>query len=253
MMEKKTATALAQLRAKLRSGDLRRVPSSRQLAMETGLHKNTCAKILNQLRQEGLISHKIGTIASLNGVANDPVDNAIDYLLAQGLDFDSAKEAIVKSLQKRKGITINSPNENLIRCELEDFKFNPNGLIISDQSPDCDFFLKLSDLKQISKEIKDRESAKAIGIISGCQAFREHIFGFLDYDGEIISIEPISRLVGSAFAFCHQVICDYLIADKIKQLAVEYSRESGKRLIIIPAPYLHTQNQVDLRRKIIDD
>lgn len=254
MKEKTSENVLAQLRARLRSGELSRVPSTRQLALETGYHRNTCAKILAKLRMEGLISVNVGAASTICGAKKNPVDDAIDYLLSQGMNFDAAKKAILESLQKRRGIFIKSPNEDLIRFELDGFTFNPGGLIISDQPQDCEFLLQLSDIRQISKKIKSQsqKTVGAIGIVSRSEAFRSHVFGALDYDGEVMSVEPNVRLVSSVFAFCNQVVCDYLIAHKLNQFAIEYKREQSKTIILTPAPYLNAKTIDELRGKLIN-
>lgn len=248
--EKDSNIVLAELRTQLRSGQLKRVPSTRQLAASTGFHRNTCSKILLKLKDEGLITVNSGAAPTIIGAENDPVDNAIDYLLNQGMDFNTAKKQILKALQKRKAIVINSPNEDLIRYELDGFNFNPSGLIISDQPQQgCDFLLQLSDIRPLIKNISIRG---VVGIVSKSESFRNHVFGTLNCTGEIMSVEPTTRLVRSVFAFCHQVICDRLIADRLREYARQYKREHGKTITVIPAHYLHPQTIINLRGKLID-
>lgn len=242
---------LCKLRTEIRSGQLTQIPSSRYLSITTRLHRNTCAKVLKSLADEGLITIHQGTIPTIVNVANNPVDDAIDYLLNQGLSFESASEKLLKALEKRRAVAIssNSQNKELIQLELEGFKFSPDGLIISDQPQDCcEFLLQLSDIRDRVKEIKSQNSVRGIGIVSKSEAFRSHVLGALGNDQEIIAVEPIARLLNSMFNFCNQVICDYLIAEKLKAFA----QENRRTIRIIPVPYLHEQTIKDLRGKLTD-
>ena len=249
-MEKATEDVLTRLRAEIKSGHLTRPPSSRSLASTTGLHRHTCIKILSQLRSEGLIKTHRGTSSTIVKAENDPVAKAVDYLLNQGMTGAEAQKELLKALKRREAITIHGPNQDLIKFELDGFgfTFRSDGLTVSDH-PGSEFLLQLSDVKDVSKQLKGQ---RCVGIISKSKAFRTHISGSLAQSGEIVEAEPIPRLVTSVFHFCKYVVCDYLIATKLKQFAIEYKRETGKGITVIPAPYLNPKTIDELRGKLIN-
>lgn len=247
-MKGPTETVLTQLRSEIKSGQLTRLPSCRQLAAMTGLHRHTCAKILSKLREEGVIeTHRGASSTIVKAAKNNPVDDAIDYLLKQGMTGAEVQEKLLKTLERRKAITIESPNMDLIKFELAGFPFSADGLTVSDQ-PGGEFLLQLSDISQISKEIWGQ---RCVGIVSKSETFRSHIKGAIVH-GEVIEALPINNLVSSVFHFSTQVVCDYVIACRLKQAAVRHWEATGKRITITPVPYLNPKTIEDLRSKLID-
>lgn len=245
----KSASVLENLRAEIKSGRMSKVPSSRQLATQTQLHRHTCAKILSQLKSEGLIEVNSRSGSKVRSILRDPIDTAIDHLLNQGMGFDDVQCALLRALEKRKGISIKSPNEKLIQCELQNFDLIENGLIISDQPDSCDFLLQLSDIKEIGKTLKNQ---KVLGLVSGSETFKAHVIGsFSDLQSDILAVETTKSMVRSVFSLCAKVVCDYLIAPKLEQFAVEYRKETYKKVEIIPLPYLSKKSIDDLRKCLL--
>ena len=96
-----------------------RLPSTRQLAMQTGLHRNTIGKVYNQLEGTGVVESVAGSgiyVRSLGNesshlVANSPIDpnlSAVDVvsqslntLLAQGYSFSQARELFLSEIDWR--------------------------------------------------------------------------------------------------------------------------------------------------------
>ena len=87
-----------------------RLPSTRQLAMQTGLHRNTISKVYRQLENTGLVEAQAGSgiyvraqgnehgnklkspILEEYPLANKIVQGSIDQLLGQGCTLNQARE-----------------------------------------------------------------------------------------------------------------------------------------------------------------
>ncbi len=96
-----------------------RLPSTRQLAMQTGLHRNTIGKVYNQLEATGLVESVAGSgiyvkylgHESSNLVANthpdpslpaiDLVRESLNILLAQGYSLSQARELFLTEIDWR--------------------------------------------------------------------------------------------------------------------------------------------------------
>jgi GntR family transcriptional regulator len=96
-----------------------RLPSTRQLAMQTGLHRNTIGKVYNQLEGTGVVESVAGSgiyVKSLGNesshlVANSPIDpnlsavdvvsQSLNILLAQGYSFSQARELFLSEIDWR--------------------------------------------------------------------------------------------------------------------------------------------------------
>jgi GntR family transcriptional regulator len=85
------------------------LPSIRQLAQRTGLHRNTISKVYQQLKQAGLVESRGGSgvyVKSLpSTIGQNPlqqsVQGMIEQLLSQGFSLAQVKEAFVQEIDWR--------------------------------------------------------------------------------------------------------------------------------------------------------
>ncbi len=96
-----------------------RLPSTRQLAMQTGLHRNTISKVYRQLEETGLVESQAGSgiyvkaqgheggtqrqspILQQYPQAYKVVQNSLDELLAQGCSLSEARELFLAEIDWR--------------------------------------------------------------------------------------------------------------------------------------------------------
>ncbi len=96
-----------------------RLPSTRQLAMQTGLHRNTISKVYRQLEQTGLVEAQAGSgiyvraqgheggsrlkspILEQYPQADKIVQQSLDQLLAQGCSLSQARELFLGEIDWR--------------------------------------------------------------------------------------------------------------------------------------------------------
>jgi GntR family transcriptional regulator len=95
-----------------------RLPSTRQLAMQTGLHRNTIGKVYNQLETTGLVesiagsgiyvksqgnesSYLASTTANPAATAIDIVRQGLDTLIAKGYSLSEARELFLTEIDWR--------------------------------------------------------------------------------------------------------------------------------------------------------
>ena len=96
-----------------------RLPSTRQLAMQTGLHRNTIGKVYGQLESTGLVESVAGSgiyVKSLGHESNhlivdsqidaslsatDLVSQSLNHLLAQGYSLNQARELFLTEIDWR--------------------------------------------------------------------------------------------------------------------------------------------------------
>lgn len=247
--ETKTVTSqelLTKLRADIKSG-MTNIPSTRQLAMLYGLHRNTCAKILQRLKSENLIDMKGGRSYSRVNAVIDPVDTAIDYLLNQGMSLSDAKNLVLAKFAERQTLTVVSPNKALIIHELSNqFPLSETGLRVSDKPKDGSFLLQLSDLKQFDFDVI--KPIPLIGIVSKSADFRSHVEGCLNKEtihsnGETVSTKTVLQM-------SRVVLCDRKIESALRNFAVNLRQVSDCRCQkIIPVPYLHENVTKELKQK----
>jgi GntR family transcriptional regulator len=95
----------------------RQLPSTRQLAMQTGLHRNTISKVYRQLEELGLVEAQAGSgiyVRSLGQQAKERlahfnkypqacelVQKSLDKLLSQGASLDQARELFLAEIEWR--------------------------------------------------------------------------------------------------------------------------------------------------------
>ncbi len=96
-----------------------RLPSTRQLAMQTGLHRNTISKVYRQLEESGLVEAQAGSgiyvralgheggsrrnspILEHDPKANQIIQRSLDELLAQGCTLNEARELFLAEIDWR--------------------------------------------------------------------------------------------------------------------------------------------------------
>lgn len=96
-----------------------RLPSTRQLAMQTGLHRNTISKVYRQLEEAGVVDAQAGSgiyvrdqVHDSNAKAKSPIlaqhptaykliQNSLDELLRQGCSLSQARELFLAEIDWR--------------------------------------------------------------------------------------------------------------------------------------------------------
>ncbi|MBW4576746.1 MAG: GntR family transcriptional regulator [Aphanothece sp. CMT-3BRIN-NPC111] len=96
-----------------------RLPSTRQLAMQTGLHRNTISKVYRQLEKTGLVESQAGSGIYVRALGNEGsvprrspildqhpqayniVQQTLDQLLGQGCSLSQAKELFLAEIDWR--------------------------------------------------------------------------------------------------------------------------------------------------------
>ncbi|PSN17616.1 GntR family transcriptional regulator [filamentous cyanobacterium CCP5] len=117
-----------------------RLPSTRQLAMQTGLHRNTISKVYRQLEEAGVVDAQPGSgiyvreQSSLESArpqsplweefpkARDVVESSLDELLRQGCSLNQARELFLAELDWRlrcsARVIVTAPSEDIGAGEL---------------------------------------------------------------------------------------------------------------------------------------
>ncbi|MBD1884341.1 MULTISPECIES: GntR family transcriptional regulator [Microcoleus] len=112
-----------------------RLPSTRQLAMQTGLHRNTISKVYRQLENTGLVEAQAGSgiyVRALGNeggnklkspileeypLANKIVQGSIDQLLGQGCTLNQARELLLAEIDWRlrcsARVVVTAPTEDI--------------------------------------------------------------------------------------------------------------------------------------------
>ncbi|MEG4858995.1 GntR family transcriptional regulator [Microcoleus sp. K1-B6] len=113
-----------------------RLPSTRQLAMQTGLHRNTISKVYRQLENTGLVEAQAGSGIYVRAQGNEVVGNklkspileeyplankivqaSIDQLLEQGCTLNQARELFLAEIDWRlrcsARVVVTAPTEDI--------------------------------------------------------------------------------------------------------------------------------------------
>ncbi|MEG4047037.1 GntR family transcriptional regulator [Microcoleus sp. Pol14C2] len=113
-----------------------RLPSTRQLAMQTGLHRNTISKVYRQLENTGLVEAQAGSGIYVRAQGNEVVGNkhkspileeyplankivqgSIDKLLEQGCTLNQARELFLAEIDWRlrcsARVVVTAPTEDI--------------------------------------------------------------------------------------------------------------------------------------------
>lgn len=111
-----------------------RLPSTRQLAMITGLHRNTISKVYQNLEEKGLVESVAGsgiyvknpeletTIDSPTGANSNLIQETIDNLLEQGCNLTEIRELLIEEIDWRlrcqEKVIITVPRRDLSAGEI---------------------------------------------------------------------------------------------------------------------------------------
>jgi len=112
-----------------------RLPSTRQLAMQTGLHRNTISKVYRQLENTGLVEAQAGSgiyvraqgheggsklkspILDEYPLANKIIQESMDQLLGQGCTLNQARELFLAEIDWRlrcsARVVVTAPTEDI--------------------------------------------------------------------------------------------------------------------------------------------
>ncbi|VXD23437.1 Transcriptional Regulator, GntR family protein [Planktothrix serta PCC 8927] len=140
-----------------------RLPSTRQLAMETGLHRNTISKVYRQLEDNGLVEAQAGSgiyvralgheggsrlhspILEHSPEANKIIQRSLDELLSHGCSLNQAREMFLGEIDWRlrcsARVLVTAPTQDigigqLMAQELEEALKIPVQLVPMEQLPD---------------------------------------------------------------------------------------------------------------------
>ena len=117
-----------------------RLPSTRQLAMQTGLHRNTISKVYRQLEEAGVVDAQAGSGIYVRDQAHDPatsiksplldqnpqahkiVQTSLDELLKQGCSLGQARELFLAEIDWRlrcsAQVLITAPQHDIANGEI---------------------------------------------------------------------------------------------------------------------------------------
>lgn len=84
----------------------KKLPSTRQLAMQTGIHRNTASKVYHQLETMGLVETRAGSGIYVTQQGMDPhprqqVRRAVDQVLQMGCTLPQARELLLDEIDWR--------------------------------------------------------------------------------------------------------------------------------------------------------
>jgi GntR family transcriptional regulator len=193
-----------------------RLPSTRQMAMITGLHRNTISKVYQQLEDKGLVSAQAGSGIYVQaqgherGAGNLPsqhpseakiIQKSIDRLLAQGLSLSQARELFLAEIDWRMRcsarVLVTVPAKDigvgeLMMNELENTMGVPVQLVT------------IEDLPQILEQtvcgtvVTSRYFIKDVEAIAGPKSVRVIPVDIYDYtkEMELIKALPANTCIG---------------------------------------------------------
>ena len=117
-----------------------RLPSTRQLAMQTGLHRNTISKVYHQLEEAGVVDAQAGSGIYVRDQAHDPttrvksplldhnpqahkiIQTSLDELLKQGSSLGQARELFLAEIDWRlrcsAQVLITAPQHDIANGEI---------------------------------------------------------------------------------------------------------------------------------------
>lgn len=148
-----------------------RMPSTRQLASLTGLHRNTISKVYRQLEESGLVESQAGSgiYVKVLGHEGAPVEGgtgevagsklaqqSIDRLLSQGYALAEIREMFVGEIDWR------------LRCSAQVLVTVPSNdigagkLILQDLEPELEMPVQLVPLEELADVLAQTESATVV-------------------------------------------------------------------------------------------
>jgi len=192
-----------------------RLPSTRQLAMITGLHRNTISKVYQNLEETGLVESVAGSgiyvknqakanLQSENDLVDQPsvkVRAGIDILLAEGLKLqqirDLFQEEIDWRIQCNQTIIISVPQLNLNEGKVMELELTKGLNIAVNLVPleELDHLLSKTNFGTI---ITNRYFLKELLDIVPPNSFRVIPIDIYDYSKELVIIKklPVQACLG---------------------------------------------------------
>jgi len=146
-----------------------RLPSTRQLATLTGLHRNTISKVYQQLEEDGLVESLVGSgiyvkpqgknlspILKEYPIANDLIQKTLDNLIKQGLSLSQIRELFLAEIDWRT------------RCAVKVFVTAPQGdlgvgeLILENLEQSLAIPLELIPIEELEDILQTNVSATVV-------------------------------------------------------------------------------------------
>ena len=227
-----------------------RLPSTRQLAMITGLHRNTISKVYQNLEETGLVESVAGSgiyvknQAKANRQSNDDLGDepsakvraGIDMLLAEGLKLqqirDLFQEEIDWRIQCNQTIIVTVPQLNLSEGKVMELELTKGLNIEVDLVPleDLDQLLSKTNFGTI---ITNRYFLKEVLDVVPPNSFRVIPIDIYDYSKELVIIKklPVQACLGIVS-----------LSESILEIATSIvsSQRGDELLVLIPSLYLHS-------------
>ncbi|NJR21250.1 MAG: GntR family transcriptional regulator [Richelia sp. CSU_2_1] len=194
-----------------------RLPSTRQLAMQTGLHRNTISKVYRQLEQTGLVAAQAGSGIYVRALgheggsklkspileeypfANKIVQESLDELLGQGCTLNQARELFLTEIDWRlrcsARVLVTAPTEDigvgeLMARELEQALRIPVQLVPMEQL--ASFIEQISSGTVITSRYFISEAEKTISIAAP-NSVRVIPVDIYDYGQEIELVSTLPK------------------------------------------------------------
>ncbi|ELS04409.1 putative transcriptional regulator [Xenococcus sp. PCC 7305] len=183
-----------------------RLPSTRQLAMITGLHRNTISKVYQNLEEKGLVESVAGsgiyvknpeletTIDSPTGANSNLIQETIDNLLEQGCNLTEIRELLIEEIDWRlrcqEKVIITVPRRDLSAGEIMHQELTESLKI----SVDLVTLEKLSELLEetnFGTLITNRYFLKEVLEIVPANSFRIIPVDIYDYSKELAMIKKL--------------------------------------------------------------
>lgn len=151
-----------------------RLPSTRQLAMQTGLHRNTISKVYRQLEETGLVEAQAGSGIYVKALgheggsklrsttfdkypeANQIVKGSLDKLLSKGCTLNEAREMLLAEIDWR------------LRCSARVLVTAPSNdigigkLMVQELEKSLDIPVQLVPLEELSETIEQVPSGTVV-------------------------------------------------------------------------------------------
>ncbi|NEN98676.1 MAG: GntR family transcriptional regulator [Moorea sp. SIO1F2] len=192
-----------------------KLPSTRQLAMETGLHRNTISKVYRQLEETGLVeSHagsgiyvkaqgheggnrrQVGILNQFSPEAYKVVQDSLNQLLGQGCSLNQARELFLSEIDWR----LRCSARVLVTVESRDI--GAGELMVQELEQSLGIPVQLVPMEELSEALDQTHSAtvvtsryfigKAEGIVAP-KSVRVIPVDIYDYEPEIKLIKNLSK------------------------------------------------------------
>ncbi|MEM9220294.1 MAG: GntR family transcriptional regulator [Cyanobacteria bacterium P01_F01_bin.150] len=237
-----------------------RLPSTRQLAMQTGLHRNTISKVYRQLEELGIVDAQAGSGIYVRSQgdeggtnANSPlferypeshklVQNSLDELLKQGCSLNQARELFLAEIDWRlrcsARVLVTAPQQDigageLMAKELEQALQTPVQLVPIEELE------RVLDQTRSGTVVTSRYFIGEAEKIAGPKSVRVIPVDIYDYSQEIQMITKLSAgssvglvSLSSGILRAAEVIVHSLMGDDILVLTAQSSDEYKLNAIV---------------------